>query len=269
MSTRTAADTVTGARYVEQITALDSDRRARAAFVSLAMRLSSPGATVFDFGAGPGLDARLYAEHGYRVAAYDVDPRMCEFFADHCREFIEAGAITLSCRGYQDFLACDTPGIDGGADLVTSNFAPLNLIDDLRPLFAKFHRITSPGGKILASVLSPYFLGDLKYAWWWRNLPRLWRDGHYSVQGTQAAIVRRQLANYAAQSAPYFRLRRAFRGLPASAPRDVAGLDVSAGVPPSAALRLSTCQYMFLQFERRDPQALMGHEHRARGASDR
>ena len=256
MSTRTAADRVTGARYVEQITALDSDRRARAAFVSLVMRLLSPGATVFDFGAGPGLDARLYAEHGYLVAAYDVDPRMCEFFADHCREFIEGGVITLSCDSYQDFLACDTSGIDRSADLVTSNFAPLNLIDDLRPLFAKFHRITSPGGKILASVLSPFFLGDLKYGWWWRNLPRLWRDGQFSVQGTQAAIVRRQLTNYAAQSAPYFALRRVFRGLPAQAPRDVAGIDVSAGIPPSAALRLSTCQFMFLLFEKRNPEAV-------------
>lgn len=255
MSTRVACDPVTGARYVEQITTLASDRRARTAFVSLVMRLAPPGATIFDFGAGPGLDARLYAEHGYRVAAYDVDPCMCEFFADHCREFIAAGVITLSGRSYQDFLARDTSAGERGADLVTANFAPLNLIDDLRPLFARFHRLTSPGGKILASVLSPYFVGDLKYGWWWRNLPRLWRDGHYSVPGTQAAIVRRQLANYAALSAPTFTLRRVFRGLPARSPREVAGIDVSAGIPTSAALRLSTCQFMFLLFEKRNPEA--------------
>jgi SAM-dependent methyltransferase len=253
MSTRTAAEIVTGAKYVEQITALEADCRARSAFRNLVMRLAPPGATVFDFGAGPGLDARFYAEQGYVVAAYDVDPRMCEFFADHCREFIDTGRITLSCSSYRDFLARDTSRVHGGVDLVTSNFAPLNLIDDLRTLFAKFHTLTSLDGKVLASVLSPFFLGDLKYGWWWRNLPRLWRDGHFSVQGTQAPIVRRLLTDYAAQSAPYFTLQRVFRGLPSQTQRDATGIDVSAGTPPYAALRLSTCQFMFLLFERRNP----------------
>lgn len=254
MSTRAAAEIVTGAKYVEQVTALAADRRARSAFLSLVLRLASPGATVFDFGAGPGLDARFYAEHGFRVAAYDVDPGMCEFFADHCRDLIRAGRVTLSCSSYRDFLARDACRVEGDVELVTANFAPLNLIDDLRPLFAKFHALTSPDGKVLASVLSPYFLGDLKYGWWWRNLPRLWRDGHYSVQGAQAAIVRRRPMDYAAQSAPYFTLQRVFRGLPPSKmQRDVTGIDVTEGAQPLAALRLSTCQYMFLLFERADP----------------
>ena len=102
--------------------------------------------------------------------------------------------------------------------------------------------------------MSPYFLGDLKYGWWWRNLPQLWRDGHYSVQGAQAAIVRRRLMDYAAQSAPYFTLQRVFRGLPPSKmQRDVTGIELAEGAQPLAGLRLSTCQYMFLLFERADP----------------
>jgi SAM-dependent methyltransferase len=278
MSTRTVAEIVTGAKYVGQITALESDCRARSAFRDIVMRLAPPGATVFDFGAGPGLDARFYAEQGYLVAAYDLDPGMCEFFADHCREFIHAGHITLSCSSYRDFLAGDTSRVDGGVDLVTSNFAPLNLIDDLRPLFAKFHALTSADGKVLASVLNPFFLRDLKYGWWWRNLPRLWRDGHFSVQGAQGPIVRRLLTDYAAQSAPYFTLQRVFRGLPAQTQRHVVGMNVSGGAPPYAALRLSTCQFMFLLFERRNPGTLgarptadliHGPGRPARGASHR
>lgn len=259
MSRRAAAEIVTGAEYVAQITALKADRRARSAFLSLVARLASPGESVFDFGAGPGLDARYYAERGYLVAAYDIDPRMCEFFAEHCRDFIHAGRITLRCSSYRDFLACDTCRVDGGIDLVTANFAPFNLIDDLRPLFAKFHALTSPRGKVLASVLSPYFLGDLKYGWWWRKLPSLWRDGHFSVPGAQAPIVRRRLTEYAAQSAPYFTLQRVFRGLPAKRQRDGAGIDVSKGAPPFTAPRLSTCQFMFLLFERRGPETVGGH----------
>jgi len=49
--------------------------------------------------------------------------------------------------------------VDGvrGVDLITSNFAPLNLIEDLPELFEKFHALTGPGGRVLASVLSPVF----------------------------------------------------------------------------------------------------------------
>jgi SAM-dependent methyltransferase len=241
----------TGADYVESITALQSDRRARSAFQDLVLRIASPGAALFDFGAGPGIDARFYAERGFTVGAYDVDPRMCEFFSVHCREFIQAGQVALESGTYRDFLARKT--IDDGrrVELVTSNFAPLNLIDDLQDLFAKFHAITSPGGKVLASVLSPYFIGDLKYSWWWRNSLRLWRNGHFSVQGAQAAIVRRRLGDFAGQSAPYFSLNRVFPGLPPYRGRHANGVGVSRG-GGHAWLRVTTCRFMFLLFEKRD-----------------
>ena len=246
-----AREIVAGARYVEQITALESDRLARAGFRDLVLRIAPPGATLFDFGSGTGMDARFYAERGFRVSAYDVDPQMCEFFAEHCRDLIEAGRITLHRGNYRDFLANGKPGGTAGVDLVTSNFAPLNLIEDVQELFAKFHALTRPEGHVLASVLSPYFLGDLKYGWWWRNSLRLWRTGHFSVPGAQAPIVRRRLADFARQSAPYFTLKRVFLGLRSSSERDLAGLDMNdAAFYP--ALRVSTCRFMFLLFERRD-----------------
>jgi SAM-dependent methyltransferase len=250
MPASTAHDIVTGAAYVRQMTARESDRRARSAFQSLVLRMVQPGGALFDFGAGPGIDARFYAESGYTVAAYDVDPRMREFFAAHCREFIEAGRVTLGGGDYREFLANkDVEGVRG-IDLVTSNFAPLNLIDNLQELFARLHALTGPDGRVLASVLSPYFIGDLKYGWWWRNSLRLWRDGRFSVQGAQAPIVRRRIADFAAQSAPYFTLKRVFRGLPPSKERDAAGVDPNGGTL-AAALHVSTCQFMFLLFEKR------------------
>ena len=198
------------------ITASESDRRARSAFQNLVLQIASPGAALFDFGTGPGIDARFYAEHGFGVAAYDVDPEMRKYFSFHCREFIQAGQIALDGGSYQDFLSSTTVGTRREADLVTSNFAPLNLIGDLRELFAKFHALTGSGGKVLASVLSPYFIGDFKYGWWWRNSLRLWRDGHYSVQGVPSKIIRRRLADFAGQSAPHFTLTHVFPGLPPS-----------------------------------------------------
>jgi SAM-dependent methyltransferase len=247
---QSARPLVTGAEYVEQINALESDRRARAAFRDLVVRIAPPGATLFDFGCGTGLDARFYAERGLTVRAYDVDQAMCDFFATHCREVIAAGRVKLEEGGYQEFLTRNGLGrADVRVDLVTSNFAPLNLIDNLRELFATFHRLTAPGGKVLASVLSPYFFGDLQYRWWWRNLPRLLRDGRYSVAGAQAPIVRRRVADFAAQSAPYFTLERALRGLPGR------HLQLDGGIGHrgrGASLSLSTCRFMFLLFARRD-----------------
>lgn len=241
----------TGADYVGAITALQSDRRARSAFQDLVLRLASPGAELFDFGAGPGIDARFYAERGFAVGAYDVDPGMCEYFSVHCRDFIQAGRVALDGGTYRDFLARKTAGDGRRVELVTSNFAPLNLVGDLRDLFAKFHDLTAPNGKVLASVLNPYFIGDLKYGWWWRNSLRLWRDGHFSVQGAQAPIVRRRLADFAAQSAPYFALKRVFPGLPSDRRRHADGVDVSRD-GSHAWLRLIACRFMILLFEKRD-----------------
>lgn len=247
------SEIVTGAAYVEALTSLESDRRARAAFQDLVLRIARPRATLFDFGAGPGLDARLYAERGFNVAAYDVDPEMREFFASHCREFIETGQVVLYGGSYREFLAGNHCA-RSPADLVTSNFAPLNLVPDLRELFAKFHVLTRPNGQVLASVLNPYWVRDLKCPWWWRNTVRLWRDGYYLVPGPLTPTVRRRLANYATESAPYFVLEQVFRGMPIAGTTDIDGVNVSRGIG-HAWLRLTRCQFMFLLFRRQNKLA--------------
>ena len=245
---------ITGAEYVQAITAKESDRGAREAFQQLVLRTATPGAAVFDFGAGPGIDARFYAERGFEVTAYDIDPAMCDFFAGHCRDLIEAGRVTLGRGGYPEFLAGDTAVGHRPADLVTSDFAPLSLVSDLHALFARFHALTSGNGQVLASVINPYFRSDLKYGWWWKNAARLWRDGRYSVPGVQAPIMRRRLSDFAAQSAPYFTLERVYRGAPSQPGRDMDGIDVSRGTG-LAWTRLTGCQFLFLLFRKDSSRA--------------
>src|SRR4249920_2456414 len=114
----------TGADYVDAITALQSDRSARSTFQDLVLRIASPGAALFDFGAGPGIDARFYVERGYTVDAYDVDPKMREFFCEYCKDFIESGRISLDHRGYREFLGANPPHGRRPIDLLISNFAP-------------------------------------------------------------------------------------------------------------------------------------------------
>lgn len=241
---------VTGEAYIKAITSLESDRRARCAFRTLAQRIASPGAAIYDFGAGPGLDARFYAECGFRVAAYDVDPAMRESFTVHCRDFIESGQVALDMGSYREFLAGNSIVGNGSIDVITSNFAPLNLVEELHELFARFHALTGPNGQVLASVISPYWVRDLKCGWWWRNTLRLWRDGYYYVPGATAPTVRRRLANYVTQSAPYFSLERVYPGMPANNTQSMLGTDVSRG-NRYAWLHLTRWQFMFLQFRKR------------------
>jgi SAM-dependent methyltransferase len=241
------AAAVAGAAYVRAITARESDRRARVAFQRLVLRTARPGSLLFDFGAGPGLDVRFYAERGFTVAGYDIDPEMNRFFAEYCRDLIDSGRVTLETGPYREFLQRAERGGERFANLVTANFAPLNLIENATELFAKFHRLTDPEGKVLAAVLSPYFIGDLRYGWWWRNLRRLCTSGHYSVPGAQSLIVRRSIGEFARSARPYFVLERIYRGWPARSRRDAAGVDPDRN---AAWLHVTGCRFMLLLFRK-------------------
>ncbi len=240
----------TGERYFDRINSRESIRCIRAAFQDRVLQMAAPGAALFDFGAGPGIDARFFAERGYTVDAYDIDPEMRTFFAEYCREFIESGSITLQGGGYDEFLKAGAPRDRRPHDLIISNFAPLNQVDDLHGLFAKFHALAAPNGRVLVSVLNPCFIGDVKSRRWWRAAPRLWRDGHVVVSGGRAPPhIRRRIAEFAALSEPYFVLTRVFRDPPSRSRPPEAGIDLIRS-SRWAWLHLMPSQFMTLLFER-------------------
>jgi SAM-dependent methyltransferase len=241
--------TPAGAEYVSQINAQESDRHTRAAFRDLILSIAPPAARLFDFGAGPGVDARFFAERGFTVDAYDVDPGMREYFADHCRDLIDSGRVTLDGSAYRDFLTRKPADSQRRADLVISNFAPLNLVDDLHELFGKFATLTGSQGKVLASVLNPCFGGEMRARWWWRSAPRLWRDGQVFMPGPQAPHYRRLLRHFRDASAPHFRLTHVFSGLPPAGAERLNGIDLSRQ-GRLAWLRVIGSRFMFLLFEK-------------------
>jgi SAM-dependent methyltransferase len=240
-----------GAEYVRAIQRHESDRQAREAFQALALSHVPAGGTIFDLGAGAGIDARFFAERGLCVRVYDNDSRMRSYLATACRDLISAGRILPETGEYAEFLARTSDPGTPRAHLIIANFAPLDLIDDLPVLFAKLHTLTVPGGALLASVLSPYFLGDLTFGWRWRGMIGQCRTGRLIVPGARGNIIRRCLRVFGADCAPWFRLERVFRGLPPRTAAEAAGIDF-AHSSRSAWLRLTRCRFMFLLF-RREP----------------
>jgi SAM-dependent methyltransferase len=241
--------TSAGAEYVRLINAQESDRRTRGAFRDLVLKIAPPGARLFDFGAGPGIDARFFAERGFRVDAYDIDPIMREYFVDHCRDFLDTGQVGLENGSYREFLMSGGAGERQRADVVISNFAPLNLVDDLHELFGKFAALTHAQGKVLASVLNPYFGGEMHTRWWWRRMPRLWREGQLFLPGPQAPHYRRLLEYFSTASAPEFRLTRVYRGLSTPDGRHLNGIELPEG-SGLARLQLLRYRFIFLLFEK-------------------
>jgi hypothetical protein len=192
------------------------------------------------------VDAELYARHGHVVDAYDHDPDMREYFTHHCHALIAEGRIRQRQGSYEEFLA----GRDTGwADLITSNFAPLNLVDDLVALFRRLHELSRGRARILASVLNPLAFRDFRYPWWRQNLGKLIRHGEFFVEGQHGRVYRRSVNRMAELAAPGFRLLGAIP----NAPNTLKYVQSSpTALVTSASRRLSFSPYVMLVLERVD-----------------
>jgi hypothetical protein len=183
---------------------------------------------------------------------------MRAFLTQYCRPFVDSGQVTLDCREYREFVLGPAPPQARRVDLIISDFAPLSLVADLKELFAKFHAMTGPDGKLLASVLNPSFVGDMRFGWWWRNAPQLRREGY--VSEPRGSVIRRRLAQFKSLSGPYFTLTRVYRGLPTSTGQPPSGVDVSRSLR-LAWLHVAPSRFMFLLFERRTNPGNALHHH--------
>lgn len=155
----------TGEQYHQFILSSPRDRMVRDRFQKMALALLPEGADVLDFGAGTGIDAKVFAANGHRTFVYEPSEAMRTHLAHHCSSEITLKKVveissTLACK----------------VDAVTANFAVLNHFSDHTLLFEELSRSVHRGGFVLASMLSPYYLSDARYDWWRKNLLNLvWR----------------------------------------------------------------------------------------------
>lgn len=182
-----------GKAYHDFMLASARDLKVRRRFQKLVKEFSTPRGTIFDFGAGTGIDARAYAQQGFRVLAYEPGNENRSYLAQYCREEIASGAVALS-----DLSDCRT------VELIAANFAVLNLVQDRAALFASFDRILARKGYVVVNFLNPFFAGDARYAWWRAQLPSLIRHRSYVVEGENGAVYRFTPSDLAQAARPAF-----------------------------------------------------------------
>lgn len=206
----------TGERYHDFMQTSQRDLQLRDRFQRMTLELLPTEAEMLDFGAGTGIDAKFYAAHGHPTFVYEPSQAMHDYLIRYCRDEIARDSIISVTRP-----------LTRKVQAITANFAVLNHIVDHRSLFEEFSRVIDRGGFVLASMLSPYHLGDARYRWWWTNLLNLVQKGCYPSPG-ESRIHRFAPKAVARAAAPYFRLERLIPG----------------------GFELATHLYMFLLFRR-------------------
>ncbi|WP_158883553.1 methyltransferase domain-containing protein [Rhodanobacter sp. L36] len=188
----------TGKQYHEFIETSQRDRVVREQFQKMALDLLPAGSNVLDFGAGTGIDAKLYAANGHPTDVYEPSAAMRDYLLQHCheeiaRETIVPVALPLTRKVHA----------------VVANFAVLNHFADHTDLFEELSAVVRQKGFVLASMLNPYYLGDARYGWWRANIVRLLRYGRYAI-ASESNIHRFSPGIVARAASPHFRLERCF-----------------------------------------------------------
>jgi SAM-dependent methyltransferase len=161
--------------YDGQVDGLPANRATREAFRTRVSELAGPSSTILDFGCGTGTDAAWYAERGHHVVAYDISAGMVDVLRRRCAAEIAAGSVTpivgdlgLLHRALQPI---------AGVDVIAANFAALNHVADLEPVFAVLASHLRPGGVLVVNLLNPLQRTDVRRRWWFKRMwINLWRD---------------------------------------------------------------------------------------------
>jgi SAM-dependent methyltransferase len=160
--------------YDGQVDGLASNRATRAAFCTRVSELAGASSTILDFGCGTGTDAAWYAAKGHHVVAYDVSAGMVDVLRRRCATEIAAGSVTpiVGDLGRLDHALQPITGVDA----VAANFAALNHVADLEPVFAVLASHLRPGGVLVANLLNPLQRTDVRHRWWFKRMwINLWR----------------------------------------------------------------------------------------------
>ena len=102
---------------------------------------------VLDVGCGPGVYAEWLADHGAKVVAFDVSPKMVDF----AKKRLGSKAAVLQA----DFSQPLTIFKDSSFDIILSTLA-LDYVEDWNSVFREFSRVLVQSGHLIFSVGHPF-----------------------------------------------------------------------------------------------------------------
>src|SRR5690348_4995598 len=140
-------------RYDADVDGQAPNARLRAAFQRRVVDAAGTGGTILDFGCGTGTDALWYAARGHRVIAYDVSIGMLAVLRARCARGVTSGAV-MPVAGELEALL-EVLRREAPVAVIAADFAALNHVGDLGPLFAALAPHLTAGGAIVASLLNP------------------------------------------------------------------------------------------------------------------
>ena len=165
------------------------------------------GQRILEINCGTGLDAVHLAEHGVRVVACDISPRMIELAREHAR-----AANVLECVAPR-VLPTEQIGslvAEGPFDGAFSSFSGLNCVEDLNAVRSNLARLMRPRGALVASVMGRFV--PWEFVWFaahgnFRAAIRRWKPkASYRLEGDGIAVMVRSVAEMARAFAPEFQL---------------------------------------------------------------
>jgi SAM-dependent methyltransferase len=206
------------AHYDEQVNGLPLNRLIRDVFRQRVATLVPHSGTLLDFGCGTGTDAAWYAERGYRVIAYDISSAMVDVLRARCSADIAQGRIVPVVGGLREL--DETLQGCSSLDGIAANFAVLNHLHDLRPLFETLASRLRPDAPLVASLLNPLHGATLRRPGWWRVIALSRVTGRVVTRGAVTTyrhfvwMIRRMARRYF-HVAEVARIDEAGRWLPA------------------------------------------------------
>lgn len=147
----------------------------RAQTMAAVRRAVPAGSHLLDLGCGPGRDAALLAEQGYRVTAIDWSPAMVGETLRRVTSQRLEGRVHVRHVGIHQLDKLDT----GPYDAAYSDLGPLNCVPDLGAAANALAAQLRPGGVLVASVIGRFCPWELAlFAWknqWSRAMVRFKR----------------------------------------------------------------------------------------------
>lgn len=193
----------TAARYDAEVDGPTANATLRAAFRRRVSAAAGAGTPILDFGCGTGTDASWYAAHGHRVIAYDLSHGMIAVLRDRCVTEIAENSIRPIAGDLE--LLVEALERAGPVAAIAANFAVLNHVRDLRPLFGTLAPYLVRDGVIVACVLNPFYWRDMTRSWWWRGMPSSLWTGAIKVAG-QVTTYRHYMRAVRRMASPHFEL---------------------------------------------------------------